>query len=69
MTMPEAGRALMQTKLDMALKTNDSRAHELFLEVFAMLDYAMVVGHLSPGEFSNWRRLVDMHKIRRNYQC
>jgi hypothetical protein len=66
--MSEAGRALMQTKLDMALKTSDERATQLFLEVLAMLDYAMVVGHLSPGEFSNWRRLVEMHKCRRQYQ-
>lgn len=58
---------MIQTKLDMALKTSDQRATELFLEVFAMLDYAMVVGHLSPGEYSNWRRLVDMHKLRRQY--
>jgi len=67
MSMPDAGRAMIQTKLDMALKTSDERATQLFLEVFAMLDYAMVVGHLSPGEFSNWRRLVDMHKLRRQY--
>jgi len=68
MSMPDPGRDLMQTKLDMALKTSDERAQQLFLEVFAMLDYAMVVGHLEPGEFSNWRRLVDMHKLRRQYQ-
>jgi len=67
MTMPDPGRDLMQTKLDMALKTSEARAEQLFLEVFAMLDYAMVVGHLEPGEFSNWRRLVDMHKLRRQY--
>ena len=67
MTMPDSGRDLMQTKLDMALKTSEERAQQLFLEVFAMLDYAMVVGHLEPGEFSNWRRLVDMHKLRRQY--
>jgi hypothetical protein len=67
MTMPDPGRELMQTKLDMALKTDEERAQQLFREVFAMLDYAMVVGHLSPGEFSNWRRLVDMHKLRRQY--
>lgn len=67
MTMPDPGRDLMQTKLDMALKTSEDRAQQLFLEVFAMLDYAMVVGHLEPGEFSNWRRLVDMHKLRRQY--
>lgn len=59
---------MIQTKLDMALKTSEGRARELFLEVFAMLDYAMVVGHLNPGEFSNWRRLVDMQKLRRQYQ-
>lgn len=68
MSMPEPGRAMIQTKLDMALKTSEGRARELFLEVFAMLDYAMVVGHLNPGEFSNWRRLVDMQKLRRQYQ-
>lgn len=67
MSMPDPGRELMQTKLDMALKTSEERAQQLFLEVFAMLDYAMVVGHLEPGEFSNWRRLVDMHKLRRQY--
>jgi len=67
MSMPDSGRDLMQTKLDMALKTSEARAEQLFLEVFAMLDYAMVVGHLEPGEFSNWRRLVDMHKLRRQY--
>jgi hypothetical protein len=67
MSMPDSGRDLMQTKLDMALKTSEERAQQLFLEVFAMLDYAMVVGHLSPGEFSNWRRLVDLHKLRRQY--
>jgi len=67
MSMPDPGRDLMQTKLDMALKTSEERAEQLFLEVFAMLDYAMVVGHLEPGEFSNWRRLVDMHKLRRQY--
>ena len=67
MSMPDPGRDLMQTKLDMALKTSEARAEQLFLEVFAMLDYAMVVGHLEPGEFSNWRRLVDMHKLRRQY--
>jgi hypothetical protein len=68
MTMPDPGRAMIQTKLDMALKTHEERAQELFREVFAMLDYAMVVGHLSPGEFSNWRRLVDLHKFRRQHQ-
>jgi hypothetical protein len=67
MTMPDPGRNMIQTKLDMALKTSEERAQQLFLEVFAMLDYAMVVGHLEPGEFSNWRRLVDMHKLRRQY--
>lgn len=67
MSMPDPGRDLMQTKLDMALKTSEERAQQLFREVFAMLDYAMAVGHLSPGEFSNWRRLVDLHKLRRQY--
>lgn len=68
MSMPEAGRAMIHTKLDMALKTHEERAEQLFREVFAMLDYAMVVGHLSPGEFSNYRRLVEMYKLRRQYQ-
>ena len=67
MTMPDPGRELMQTKLTMTLTTSEERAQELFRELLAMLDYAMVVGHLSPGEFSNWRRLVDVYKLRRQY--
>lgn len=67
MSIPEAGESLISTKLDMALKTDDTRAVEVFREVYAMLDYAMAVGHLSPGQYSDQRRRVEMFQQRRQY--
>jgi hypothetical protein len=69
MAIPEAGQALIDTKLKMALDTDsNSRAEHHFAGVCAMLDYAMAVAHLSPGEFSNQRRLVDLQRQRRTYK-
>lgn len=69
MSIPQAGNDLIDTKLDLALKTDsDERAEKHFSAVYAMLDYAMAVGHLTPQEFSDRRRLVEINRGRRHYK-
>lgn len=69
MALPDEGRKLIETKLDMALRTDlEDCAQKQFGEVCAMLDYAMAVGHLTPAEFGNWRQLVKLNQQRRNYK-
>jgi hypothetical protein len=69
MSIPDEGRRLIETKLDLALKTDSGvQAEKHFADVEAMLSYAALVGHLGPREFSEWVRLVDLNRKRRNYR-
>lgn len=69
MAIPDAARDLIRTKLTIALDATEQRANQMFTEVGGMLAYAMVIGHLDPREYSDWQRVVELQKERRQYRA
>lgn len=69
MSIPKAAQDLIDTRLQVAVDTSDAVvADGYFNAVRGMLDYALAVGHITPLQFSDHLKLVDLNRKRRTYK-
>lgn len=67
--IPEQGQELIDSKLKMAFEAESEHLAEIqFHGAYAILDYAMIIGQLSPGEYVERRRIVELTRQRRSYK-